>query len=182
MKKATLSDKGIRTLAALALAPMPRQEINPGLARKLLLEALAEEIVLPSPYRTVKGDVLYLRITGAGLARLPIPVPRFKDDRIVATLSMRRSVWSSIADGGDTHLTACAAAQCVIEGRSHYAITAALSPGRQPALLRLLVEARANVQASIADTGISDDQRSQRRSLYDRLHDTIERARKGGRR
>lgn len=65
-----LSAFAVWTLRALAQAPTPRQEINPGVARRLLRDQLVEEVLLPSPYKTRDGSVAHLRITVAGLAYL----------------------------------------------------------------------------------------------------------------
>jgi hypothetical protein len=61
-----LSDHARNWLATIARAPVPRQDINPGVANRLLRGDLVEEVQLPSPYRSVKGNVAHLRITDAG--------------------------------------------------------------------------------------------------------------------
>lgn len=54
-------------LGRLEAGPLPRQEINPGVANRLLRGELVEEVMLPSPYKTHCGrDIPHLRITGAG--------------------------------------------------------------------------------------------------------------------
>lgn len=52
--------------------PMPRQEINPGVANRFDREKLTEEVQLPSPYQSHKKGTLvtYLRITQAGRDRI----------------------------------------------------------------------------------------------------------------
>ncbi len=57
-------------LASIARAPMPRQEVNPGVANRLEREALVERFDMPSPYRTVRGTVVGLRVTTAGITVL----------------------------------------------------------------------------------------------------------------
>jgi len=53
-------------LATIAHAPVPRQDINPGVVNRLLRGELVEEVDLPSPYRTKHGGVVHLRVTEAG--------------------------------------------------------------------------------------------------------------------
>lgn len=65
-----LSPTALRVLAGVAREPMPRQEVNPGVVDRLDREDLVEVVQMPSPYRTVKGTVGFLRITAAGRARL----------------------------------------------------------------------------------------------------------------
>lgn len=57
-------------LARIAVTPLPRQEINPGLADRLERTALVEVYAAPSPYKTRRGDVRLLRITEAGRQEL----------------------------------------------------------------------------------------------------------------
>lgn len=62
-----LSAHAVSILDALASAPMPRQEINPGVVRRLTGEQLAEIIDLPSPYKKHRGSkIAHLQITAAG--------------------------------------------------------------------------------------------------------------------
>ncbi len=65
-----LSPSALHALAEIARAPVPRQEVNPGVADRLEREDLVEVVDLPSPHKTVKGTVRHLRITAAGLAAL----------------------------------------------------------------------------------------------------------------
>ena len=51
--------------------PVPRVAVNPGVANRLLREALVEEAMLPSPFKTHNGrPIAHLRITAAGRAAL----------------------------------------------------------------------------------------------------------------
>ena len=55
------------------LGPIPRREVNPGVARLLEGRGLAEEVQLPSPYQKHQKSakrVRHLRITDAGRALL----------------------------------------------------------------------------------------------------------------
>lgn len=66
-----LAPASLGALRDLAEKPMPRQELNPGVANRLLREALVESVELPSPYATHKGrNIEYLKATAAGVARL----------------------------------------------------------------------------------------------------------------
>ncbi len=57
-------------LRGLRDAPVPRQQVNPGVADRLLRGELVEEQMLPSPYKTRRGLVAFLAITPAGLAEI----------------------------------------------------------------------------------------------------------------
>lgn len=57
-------------LTTIARAPVPRQDVNPGVANRLEREALVERFDMPSPYRTVPGTVTGLRVTPTGLTVL----------------------------------------------------------------------------------------------------------------
>jgi|WetSurMetagenome_2_1015567.scaffolds.fasta_scaffold157851_2 hypothetical protein len=61
-----LTEAAKKVLREIARAPMPRQEVNPGVADRLCREALVEDRDLPSPYKTRKGMVKHLAITEAG--------------------------------------------------------------------------------------------------------------------
>lgn len=61
-----LSPTALDALIKIARAPMPRQALNPGVARKLEREGLVESFEASSPYKTVKGRVRYLRVTMSG--------------------------------------------------------------------------------------------------------------------
>lgn len=65
-----LSDHARGVLSEIARGSMPRQEINPGVADRLIRGELVEEIYRPSPYSTVVGPVTYLQITPAGIAQV----------------------------------------------------------------------------------------------------------------
>ena len=67
-----LKPASLAALADVARAPRPRQELNPGVANRLLRGALVESVDLPSPFASHKGRAIeHLRITAAGLALLP---------------------------------------------------------------------------------------------------------------
>lgn len=71
LKLRPLTPIAIETLRDLARRPAPRQEINPGLCNRLLLEALVEEVELPSPYATHKGrNIVFFQLSAAGRERL----------------------------------------------------------------------------------------------------------------
>lgn len=54
-------------LRDIAMSPVPRQAVNPGVANRLLREALVESVALPSPFKTHKGGKIeHLQITQAG--------------------------------------------------------------------------------------------------------------------
>lgn len=66
-----LTPASLTALSELAKKPMPRQEFNPGVANRLLRDALVESVDLPSPYATHKGRrIEHLRATAAGVDRL----------------------------------------------------------------------------------------------------------------
>lgn len=66
-----LAPASLTALNALARKPVPRQELNPGVANRLLREALVESVELPSPYATHKGRrIEHLRATAAGIDHL----------------------------------------------------------------------------------------------------------------
>lgn len=51
--------------------PIPRSGVNAGVANRLARESLAEEVQLPSPFKTHAGkNIAHIAITAAGLARL----------------------------------------------------------------------------------------------------------------
>lgn len=76
-KTHSLSKHAKAELAAMhSGGPVPRQAVNPGVANRLLREALVEEVMLPSPFRTHRGRPLaHLRITEAGRAAIGLPKP-----------------------------------------------------------------------------------------------------------
>ncbi|MEY2632351.1 MAG: Caulobacter phage CcrBL9 [Pseudomonadota bacterium] len=62
-----LSAHALAELRDLANKPCPRQAVNPGVADRLLREALVESVTLPSPFKTHAGrPIEHLRITDAG--------------------------------------------------------------------------------------------------------------------
>jgi len=62
-----LSEIARGELADIALAPVPCQGVNPGVANRLLREDLVELVDLPSPFPTHKGKkIQHLKITDAG--------------------------------------------------------------------------------------------------------------------
>lgn len=61
-----LSKNALRALIDVAEKPVPSQEINPGVCRKLVAMNLAIYVMLPTPYKTRKGDISHLTATGAG--------------------------------------------------------------------------------------------------------------------
>lgn len=66
-----LTPASLGALRDVAAKPLPRQELNPGVANRLLREALVESIELPSPYATHKGrNIEHLQVTAAGVERL----------------------------------------------------------------------------------------------------------------
>ncbi len=71
-----LSAHALEVLRRLAVADIPRQEINPGVVNRLFRENLVELVMLPSPYKTVRGDVRHLRITEAGRATVSASATR----------------------------------------------------------------------------------------------------------
>lgn len=66
-----LSAHALDVLRLLVRAPMPMQEINPGVTNRLRREALIAEEALVSPYKTHKGGkIAFAVITEAGRAAL----------------------------------------------------------------------------------------------------------------
>lgn len=62
-----LSPHAKHELREMLFAPLPRAAVNPGVVNRLLREALAEVVDLPSPFPTHKGArIPHLRITAAG--------------------------------------------------------------------------------------------------------------------
>ncbi len=59
-----LSDVARETLAKIRIAPMPAQEINPGVVNRLMREGCVELVNLPSPYKK-GGTVTHLRMKEA---------------------------------------------------------------------------------------------------------------------
>ncbi|UTC28912.1 hypothetical protein MARCHEWKA_04000 [Brevundimonas phage vB_BpoS-Marchewka] len=66
-----LSAHALGVLRGLARAPLPMQEINPGVSNRLRREALITEEPRISPYKTHKGaKIAFAVITDAGRAAL----------------------------------------------------------------------------------------------------------------
>jgi hypothetical protein len=66
-----LSDHARVKLQLIADCPIPRQSVNPGVANRLLREGLVISTMLPSPFKTHKGQKIeHLRITEKGLNTL----------------------------------------------------------------------------------------------------------------
>lgn len=68
-----LSNHALDVLMEISARPIPRQEINPGVADRLEREALIEVIQLPSPYKGQGKKIRYIQfsqITDAGRARI----------------------------------------------------------------------------------------------------------------
>lgn len=62
-----LTAHAIAALVDLSHGPQPRQELNPGVANRLLRGALVETVMLPSPYKVHKGArIEFLRLTKCG--------------------------------------------------------------------------------------------------------------------
>lgn len=58
-------------LRELARAPMPRQNMNPGVADRLERGDFAEVVMLPSPFEIHHGaNIRYMRITAGGVKEL----------------------------------------------------------------------------------------------------------------
>lgn len=66
-----LSAHAIAELKDIAVAPVPRCGVNPGVANRLLREALVESAPKRSPFKTHKGgNIEHLVLTQAGMDRL----------------------------------------------------------------------------------------------------------------
>lgn len=61
-----LSAATLRVLQELIIEPRPRQEVNPGMANRLLRGGLVRQEERESPYRTRKGSVIFLVPTDEG--------------------------------------------------------------------------------------------------------------------
>ncbi|MBV7542231.1 hypothetical protein [Acidovorax sp. sic0104] len=62
-----LSEHARERLRDISHKPVPSVELNPGVANRLLREALVETVELPSPFATHKGRLVsHLKITEAG--------------------------------------------------------------------------------------------------------------------
>lgn len=65
-----LSEHALAALRKLKAGPYPAREFNPGIVNRLLREGCVELVNMPSPYKTRKGLVTYIRlITPADVAR-----------------------------------------------------------------------------------------------------------------
>lgn len=66
-----LKPASVEALRGVAQAAVPRQEINPGVANRLLRDDLVESVDLPSPYAAHKRrPIEHLKVTAAGLEML----------------------------------------------------------------------------------------------------------------
>lgn len=65
-----LTPAAYAVLHQLADAPIPKPEVNPGVANRLEREELAELVNLPSPYKTKPGPYPHMQITPAGMTAL----------------------------------------------------------------------------------------------------------------
>jgi len=69
-----LTDHAREQLLDIAAKPVPRQDVNPGVANRLLRECLVSEVMLTSPFKTHKGkSIAHLQITTDGRERLGLP-------------------------------------------------------------------------------------------------------------
>lgn len=65
-----LSEHAFSVLGSATKAPIPCNQVNPGVIRRLMDEGLAETVNLPSPYATHKGKhISHLKATEAGRER-----------------------------------------------------------------------------------------------------------------
>ena len=53
-------------LAEIEKAPVPASTVNPGVRTKLINAGFAEIVQLPSPYKTVRGQINFLRRANQG--------------------------------------------------------------------------------------------------------------------
>ena len=66
-----LSAHALGELRAIARAPIPAQELNPGVRNRLMREFLIELVSMKSPYKVHKGGTCeHVRITDAGIVVL----------------------------------------------------------------------------------------------------------------
>lgn len=66
-----LKPASLEALRRISEKPLPRQELNAGVANRLLREGLVESVDLQSPYASHKGrQIEHLRVSAAGVARL----------------------------------------------------------------------------------------------------------------
>ncbi len=65
-----LKEGAWKALENLARGPVPSKDINMGVVNRLSREGLIASTDLPSPYKTVKGNVLHYIITEAGRRKL----------------------------------------------------------------------------------------------------------------
>lgn len=64
--KRPLSAHAIDVLHRVMWKPEPAQEFNSGVVRRLMEDGLVDCVPMPSPYKTRKGTVDYLKITDEG--------------------------------------------------------------------------------------------------------------------
>src|SRR5271157_5793952 len=84
-KDGPLTPTAIAALRSIVDGPIPRQAFNSGVARRLEREQLVEQVQLPSPYQTRKGDVTHLRLTKAGRAKLKPTRPYAAGDVVIVS-------------------------------------------------------------------------------------------------
>ncbi len=65
-----LTKHAISELRRIKRSPCPAQEVNPGVSDRVRREGLVETVMLPSPYKTVKGPVAHFTLSEAGIAKL----------------------------------------------------------------------------------------------------------------
>lgn len=71
-----LSEHARNELADIAIRPVPRQSVNPGVVDRLMREGLVAEVMLMSPFKTHKGrSIPHLMVTSAGRERLGLTPP-----------------------------------------------------------------------------------------------------------
>ena len=73
-----LTNSALSCLEAMARAPIPAAQVNPGIIDRLTRRdvVLADVVTLPSPYESHRGrPVEHLRINAAGLAALAAAGP-----------------------------------------------------------------------------------------------------------
>jgi len=70
VKTHPLSSHALGVLEQISKAPMPRQEVNPGVVNRLQREDLVEIKLQESPYKSVKCKIQFLFVTDAGRAAL----------------------------------------------------------------------------------------------------------------
>lgn len=85
-----LTEHGWRALEMLFRGAVPAQVINAGVVNRLLREDLAELYLAPTPYRTRKGNISWLRITQTSFEKV-IGRPRQKPPGLRRKVSAPRA-------------------------------------------------------------------------------------------